>query len=101
MIRPHIFETESAPFAIYRKIKELMKISFCLILPAKIKIVSAAKKRETVKVKVKVKPWKTLYLPIFAVHLPLIPTYNGAVELCSGQSLPKKTTYSFHPSPKK
>jgi hypothetical protein len=33
-----------------------MKISLRLILPAKLKIVSAAKKKETVKIKVKVKP---------------------------------------------
>ena len=45
-IRPHIFfETESAPFAIYRKIRELMKISLYLILPSKLKIVSAAKRK--------------------------------------------------------
>lgn len=56
-IRPHIFlKPSQPPFAIYRKIRELMKISLRLILPAKLKIVSAAKKKETVKIKVKVKP---------------------------------------------
>ncbi len=45
-IRPHnFFEPESAPFAIYRKIRELMKIRLYLILSAKLKIVSAAKRK--------------------------------------------------------